>query len=386
MSRALPGPLAAALLAAATAAAPRAARADDAPRSDDPPRAALATDPPRAARADEPRDRTLVLVAPPPVLVDAVRTSLAPWQIRVVVIDQAASTPEEIATVNRAGFVAIGGGGELHLYDHDAPVAQRRPMAADLGEADAAALALTIKTWMRLGPPPAPALAPPPEPAVAGAATTDPPATSGAAPADPVAGMAPTGGPGGPPPLGGSIDRGTARTRAAGRPWRIGATAALGVRVDQGGLGEIGPRAILAAGLATRPIDVAVGVELGSGGEVWDVDQPARWSEWLLFVHASRRFPLGPSLALRPIAGVALVRASVDGVRMANAQPFDVASSNLGVDGAVELGWRAGPLAAGVTVGVTAVPFEQHLQHRNVRFVLPARVEPWGSLGVGASF
>ncbi len=301
------------------------------------------------ARADA-RDRTLVLVAPPAVLLDAVRTSLAPWQIRIVVIDAAAAPPSQIASAHRAGFVAIGSGGELHLYDRQSAATQTRPMSADLGEADAAALALTIKTWMRLEPLAAPAPAP-------ASAAVEPGRVEMARPIAP-------------PP----------------RTWQIGASAALGVRGNQGGLGELHARVVLAAGVAMRPVEVAIGVELGPSIAVMDGDQPAAWREQVWFARASRRFALRRALSLRPIAGLALVRATIDGQQRASGQSFAMSTSNLGLDGAVALDWRSGRVVTQVVVGLTAVPVAQRLHDRSVKFDLPSHVEPWATIGAEARF
>src|SRR5689334_12863741 len=101
----------------------------------------------RVAAAD-----TIVLVAPPPLLADAVRASLAPWRIDVVVVDRSAGAPEALAAAQRAGFVAWRDGHELVFWDTVRAQRERRPLPDRLDEADAAALALSIKTWMRLGP------------------------------------------------------------------------------------------------------------------------------------------------------------------------------------------------------------------------------------------
>lgn len=348
MARQLSGPVVTAMIAVATAAGPSPVRGDA--------RTVSIAAVPAPVQGDA-RDRTLVLVAPPAVLVDAVRTSLAPWQIRIIVVDRAVSTPAEIAGVHRAGFVAIGSGGELHLHERDTPTAQRRRMAADLDEADAAALALTIKTWMRL------------EPAPIRTAALEPAALEPAAPAT---ADSP------------DVERGA--TPGPGRGWQLGATAAVGVRGNQGGHGNALVRAVLAVGVATRRIEVAAGIELGPDGEIFDRDQPAAWSERVGFIRASRRFALPHALSLRPIAGVALIHAAVEGHHLGSGQAFAASRSNLGLDGALELGWRSGHVDAGLTIGLTAVPMAQRLHDRSVQFALPAHIEPWAALGVGAAF
>lgn len=301
------------------------------------------------ARAQPPQrlvtpDRTLVLVAPPAVLLDAVETSLAPWQIRIVVIPAADAPPTAIADAHQAGFVAIGAGGVLHLYDRAAGD-QARPMPADLDEADAAALALTIKTWMRLGPAP----------------------TADGAPA-PIEVARPIAPP--PPP----------------RAWQLAASAALGVRANQGGLDAMQARVVLTAGVATRPVEVLAGVDLGPGDQVRTGMQPADWTQQAFFVRAARRFPLVDGLALRPVAGLSALRVAIDGHQFASGQSFAMSTWNLGLDGAVELGWQSGHIGAHVVAGITAVPTSQRLHDRSVNFELPAHLEPWAAIGAQARF
>src|SRR5262249_18490987 len=100
------------------------------------------------------RAQTVVLVAPPPALEQAVRTSLAPWRINVEVVASNHDAVQALAAAQEAGYVAWCEDGDLIFWDTAHGTRERRAMAGDLGEADAAALALSIKTWMRLGPPP----------------------------------------------------------------------------------------------------------------------------------------------------------------------------------------------------------------------------------------
>ena len=106
---------------------------------------------------------TLVLITPPTPLVDAVTTGLGPWQIRVVVVT--APTPaDRAATTHRATYVATVRGTTLELFHVGEPGVQTRDVPAVIDDVEAASIALTIKTWMRLGPPPtAPDGTPPPD-------------------------------------------------------------------------------------------------------------------------------------------------------------------------------------------------------------------------------
>src|SRR5688500_5005586 len=94
------------------------------------------------------------MVSPPPELDAAVRTSLAPWRVKIIVVDLASGTPAELALAQGAGFVVWADDGELVLWDAGAGTGERRDIPETLDDANAAALALSIKTWMHLGAPP----------------------------------------------------------------------------------------------------------------------------------------------------------------------------------------------------------------------------------------
>jgi len=296
---------------------------------------------PATARADR-RDRTLVLVAPPAVLVDAVRTSLAPWRIRVIVVDAATRPPRAIAEDHQAGFVAIGDDGVLRLYGPTGTEEQQRRMPVGLGAADAAALALTIKTWMRLD-------------AV--------PAASG----------------------GGVTRRRPAPVPAASR-WQLAVQAAVGLRHNQGGLDRLHARVMVAAGLHRARVAVVVGVDLGPGVDVDEPDQPARWTERIGFARASYRLGSSRRLALRPTLGLSLIDGSIAGVRRGNGERFAMSATRLGLDGALQLGWRSGPWGLHVVAGATAVSSSVVLRDRRTQYELPAHVEPWAMIGADANF
>src|SRR5262245_3760515 len=114
---------------------------------------------PAPARAD-----TLVLVLVPPPVEAALRVSLAPWGVAIVVVVQAPATydPAALAAERDAAYIAWRRGDELVLYDAALASEERRPLAAEPDDAEAAAVALSIKTWMGLGPPPGGARRPPP--------------------------------------------------------------------------------------------------------------------------------------------------------------------------------------------------------------------------------
>ncbi|MEJ7599621.1 MAG: hypothetical protein WKG01_17065 [Kofleriaceae bacterium] len=100
----------------------------------------------------------------------AVRATLAPWRLEVVVettVPADAKQAQMIGETQTARFVVWRVRGELVVYDRDrGAVEQRAAPVGRLDPASAAAAALTVKTLMRLPPPDQVAEAPvPAEPA-----------------------------------------------------------------------------------------------------------------------------------------------------------------------------------------------------------------------------
>jgi len=298
----------------------------------------------RPAHAEPPP--TLVLVAPPTALVDAVTTSLGPWQIRVVVVT--APTPaDQAATTFRATYVATVRGTTLELFHVGEPGVQTRDVPTRIDDIEAASIALTIKTWMRLGPPPTPADQPPPDgpPTTGGPTETTPP----------------------PPP-----------PRPAPPRYAAIATVGLGVRANQGGFGTR-ERLIITAGVAAPEVDATFGCDLGSD---LDIDATTVWSEALIGAHLGHRFLLAPMWTLRPRLGIGALRSRVDGVNTASGRTITEINYTLFLDAAVDAIWRRGAWTVTGTAGLSSVPFDLELRGQ-LRVTAPARLEPWLAISAG---
>ncbi|MBK9033214.1 MAG: hypothetical protein IPL61_18405 [Myxococcales bacterium] len=297
------------------------------------------------ARAQPPP--TLVLVAPPATLIDAVTTGLDPWQVRVVVVPTPSGSAADLARSHGAGFVATIRGGTLELYDRDGAT-QARAIAAPIDDVEAASIALTIKTWMRLGPAP----------------TIDP--TTPTPPPD----ATPPGPPPGPPrPVPGPPRR-----------WRALAVAGLGVRGNLGSFG-LGARVVVGAGVTGAAIDALLVADLG--GEVDTGASGAMWSQSLLSLRGGHRFALPRQAWLRPQLGVGGLRTRASAVQIASGRAVEKVGYGLGLDGVLEAGVARGRWSATVAVGVTWVPYDQALRGQ-LRLDVPAHLEPWLGLGVSA--
>jgi len=112
-----------------------------------------------AARAAPGARQRVVLADPDPELRHAIEHALAPWHLEVVIEGPApadAAIARQRADAGTARFVVWRDGGQLVVYDRELETTERRD--APSGRFDpptAAAAALTIKTMMRLPPPPA---------------------------------------------------------------------------------------------------------------------------------------------------------------------------------------------------------------------------------------
>lgn len=109
----------------------------------------------------------VVLADPDPELRTAIVASLRPWRIEVVV-DPAPVDDDAAAAVRAAGqaarFVVWRDGDQLVVYDRDTQKTERRvARSGKLDAIGAAATALTVKTMLRLPPPPSDELVVAPE-------------------------------------------------------------------------------------------------------------------------------------------------------------------------------------------------------------------------------
>ncbi len=298
------------------------------------------------ARAEPPP--TLVLIGPPTALVDAVTTGLGPWQIRVIVVSAPTPAARAAATYD-AAYVATLRGTTLELFHAGEPGVLTRDVPTTIDDVEAAAIALTVKTWMRLGPPPEPP--PPAQPPPAG----PPSAPSPTVPATP---------PPPPPP--------------SRRPLAGWGRAGIGARGNQGTFGTR-ERLVIAAGVATRGFEVGLGVDLGTHIEA---TRTTTWSEVLLGAHAGRRILVTPTWWVRPRLGGGALRGRAEGVNTASGKTVISVSYDVFLDGAGEVGWTHGPWSAALGLGVTWVPADREI-HGQLRLSIPARVEPWLAITAG---
>jgi hypothetical protein len=302
--------------------------------------AALAAD-----AAATPAAQTLVLVDPPPALVDAVTTGLSPWQIEIVVVARTADGSAQLAAQQHAGFVATLIDDRIDLFDVTSNQHQERPVASPLDDVAAAAIALTIKTWMRLGPAPT---------------STDIPHR---APADP------------------PLDPGP-RPAGSGRPWRFAASAVIGFRGDQGG-GDGGLQLGLVASATRRRVEIDLAAALGT-----DVALPVRntsWRQWDLRAVIGHHIGIAESVWVRPNVDIALIAGRIAGVQATSGQRVNRSTYNVGLGGGVDVGASRGEWLGFVALGLTWVPVEQEL-HGAIAYVIPRRIEPRIGLGFGRHF
>lgn len=298
---------------------------------------------------------TLVLVSPPPALDAAVRTSLAPWRVKIIVVQLASGTPAELALAQGAGFVVWADDDELVLWDAGAGVGERRDIPAQLDDANAAALALSIKTWMNLGAPPTDSTTPP-----------DVPIEDRPPPRGDVSALAPV-----------------APTALAPPLLRI--EASTGARSNIADDGRASFRASIGVVARTGPIDLALGFELGPARTAADNVASGDLSTVELSAHARLPVPMTAGLTAYSGAGVVLVRSSFSGADNM-ARTFVASDLAPGLDAAGLLEWRParlGRLVVAAEVGATYVLTSQELQDRNMRLVTPAHIEPRGLVRVG---
>lgn len=301
---------------------------------------------------------TLVLVSPPPELDAAVRTSLAPWRVKIIVVDLASGTPAELALAQGAGFVVWADDGELVLWDAGAGVGERRDIPPELDDANAAALALSIKTWMHLGAPP-----------------TD--STGGPEVAEPRDGELRDVVPIEPPPL--------VEPAPPLPPPRLRVEAASGARGNMTDNGRASLRATVGVVARTGPLDLALGFELGPASDAGDGVANGDLTTIEIAAHARWPFPLTRSLTVAPAAGVLLVRSTFSGVDDMS-RTFEASDMAPALDAAGLIEWRParfGRLIVSGEVGASYVLVSQDLKDRNMQLVTPAHIEPRGLVRVG---
>lgn len=217
-----------------------------------------------------------------PELQRAVRATLAPWRVEVVVAadprPRDATQAQQIGDANTARFVVWRDGTDLVVFDRErGEVEHRGAPAGALDAASAAAAALTVKTLMRL-PPPADEVAP----AVVVVAPPPPP----------------------PPP------------DEPGIELRI--QAGVAARVVRGDGNDVGGRASLAAFVKPTSFALRLGIagELGTDDDVKSAGFKGTWSDWRVLAVASWSFPISAGWELEPLVGAGVVRSNLDGTEM----------------------------------------------------------------------
>lgn len=162
-------------------------------------------------------------------------------------------------------------------------------------------------------------------------------------------------------------------------------SVSFGTRGNQGGLLGGGFRLMVVAALLTPIGDVGLSLDrqIGADNRVTDAEgDAARWSEWVAALRVGRRQPLTKGLRAQAVAGLALVHTRVTG-------PVDVPVAlvddglNLAADAGAGLTWHSGALVVTLAFGLTLVPSGQTLVVVDAAYGLPARIEPWMSLGFG---
>lgn len=162
-------------------------------------------------------------------------------------------------------------------------------------------------------------------------------------------------------------------------------SVSFGTRGNQGGLLEGGFRLMMVAALLTPIGDVGLVLDrqIGADNRVADAEgDVAWWSEWVAALRVGRRQPLTKGLRAQVVAGLALVHTRVTG-------PVDVPAAlvddglNLAADVGTGLTWHSGALVVTLAFGLTLVPSGQTLVVDAAAYGLPARIEPWMSLGFG---
>ncbi|HVV85494.1 MAG TPA: hypothetical protein VHE35_20685 [Kofleriaceae bacterium] len=278
-----------------------------------------------------PAAETLVVVDLRPSVEAALRATLAPWGVRIVdVAAPPSGDPRAVAAEHGAAYVAWRRGDELVLYDVALATERRRRVKPTPDDADAAAVALFVKTWMGLGP-------------------------SGS---DDCAGRCADGSP---------------------RGWLI--EVASGARLSIAGEDNVGFRYALAAGHGDGLLEAGLRLDLGGSADgaarapdgTWQLVSVAAWGR--VAVDASR------SIAIVPGVGAGLVHLAFSAPRkmpMGPAMQTDSASASaFAVEATVDVRWHRGRLAVGGRLGATYLPSAHTLKVRNMSYAVDAHVEPW---------
>ncbi|MDX2091384.1 MAG: hypothetical protein SFX73_26225 [Kofleriaceae bacterium] len=263
-----------------------------------------------AVAAAAPGATRVVLADPDPELLRAVEKTLAPWALEIVV-EKAAPVDIAQAAAHASGqtarFVVWRRGSDLVVFDRERGAAEyREGKAGALDPIDAAASALTVKTLMRLPPPPGTN-----DVALATAVTTPGPEV---------------------------------RVQAGAASRFSGSThAEVSARV--GGAALVRP-------WGQRDVRFGIAGEVGSRAEIKDGNFRGTWGDWAVLALASYTIARG-RWELDPHVGVGFSRSRLEGMEssVAREDARTLAAFRLGVWGR----WREGrfTLGAGATLDST---------------------------------
>ena len=274
---------------------------------------------------------TLIVVEVPTSVEAALRTTLRPWKVEVVVVAPPPTyDPAALAVAQGAAYVAWRRGDQLVLYDAVLAAEERRPLPRELDDANATAVALSVKTWMGLGPLPG---------------------DDGCGPGD--------------------------CTRSARpRPWVV--EVATGIRFDTADRGGVSFRYGLGVGHRRGRYELGLRVDLGADTDGRGFGQSGSWSVMGAGAWARVVIPVGPALELLPGLGLGLVHTAFVTVKTGPGSHDDQDSATApGLDGSVGVRWRRGSFAVGARLGLTLVPSTQMLRARSLDEPVSPHVEPW---------
>ncbi|NVB83081.1 MAG: hypothetical protein HOV81_32180 [Kofleriaceae bacterium] len=227
----------------------------------------------------------VVIADSDPELQRAVVTTLAPWRFEVLVDPKAPVDIEEAKTRAAAAdarFVVWRHGRDLLVFDRDRDaVEQRATSAGTLDDARAAQAALTVKTLMRLPPPP--------EGEGSAVPIEDGSAAIGSA-APPVV-----------PPI--------------EQAFEIRVQAGLGAQVDSAGAIAGGTVAALVRRWSP-PVHIGIAGNLGSSTAIEQAGFKGDWRQWSVLALASYAVPAG-RIEIEPFVGGGITRGVLDGTESA---------------------------------------------------------------------
>jgi len=264
----------------------------------------------------QPADR-LVLLDPPHALEKAAHDQLGPYRIDVVIAKADGSDASSIAGHYHARAVAWLDGGALVVYDAGDGAIATRPAPTPLDDANAAGLALTLKTVLRTHWDE--------EDAVASAMK--------------------------PPPL------------------EVGIVAGLRLH---GSTAE--PRITLVADAPVGPFVLGVRGSLGDGAPVHQDAFTGTWNDRALGAVALWPWTAG-EIAFRAGAGASLHFTDIHGVLLPAGDAADGDAVNFGFDAEASALWRRPPIAFGARAATTWVPWRQRYTVTDVAVFEVSHVE-----------